>query len=314
MTTFRTWLRSLLAVLLLSTLTMAPARAANPPHVALVMKSLANPFFSAMADGAKAHAKAHAADYKLTVTGIDNETDKAAQIRIVQKLIAEKVDAIVLAPADSRDLIPVVGQALAAGILVVNIDNKLDDRVLAEQGINVPFVGPSNRAGSRQVGEFLAKTLHPHDKVAIIEGISTTTNAQARTAGFREAMEAVDVNVVAVRSGQWETNIAYKVAADLLRENADLSALLCGNDSMALGAVAAVHDAGRDGRVKVVGYDNIPTVRPMLADGRLLATADQFAGEQAVYGIELALKAIKEKTAQTALPAMVQTPVKLITK
>lgn len=306
--------RRLLVASLLLALCGIPALAAGTPQVALVMKSLANPFFKTMADGAKAHQAKHAGKYRLIATGIDNETDKAGQIKLMEKMIAAKVDAIVLAPADSRDLVPTVKKALDAGILVVNIDNKLDDRVLAEAGVNVPFVGPSNRAGAHEVGQFLAGKLHAGDKVAIIEGISTTTNAKARTEGFREAMSAAGATVVAVRSGQWETDIARKVASDLLAENPDLSALLCGNDSMALGAVAAVQAAGRQGKVMVVGYDNIAAVRPMLADGRILATEDQFAGEQAVFGIELALKALAEKTSQDALPPMVQTPVKLIVK
>jgi ribose transport system substrate-binding protein len=211
-------------------------------------------------------------------------------------------------------LLPVVKKAVAAGILVVNIDNKLDDRVLAEAGINVPFVGPSNRQGAFEVGQYLAGKLRSGDKVAIIEGISTTTNAQARTAGYREAMQAAGVNVVAIRSGQWETETARKVASDLLIEYPDLAALLCGNDSMALGAVAAVEATSPRSKVLVVGYDNIPSVKPLLADGRLLATADQFAGQQAVFGIDLALKALAERLPQSALPAMKQTPVKLVTR
>lgn len=52
--------------------------------------------------------------------------------------------------------------------------------------------------------------------------------------------------------------------------------------------MAAVKAAGKTGKVQVVGYDNIAAIKPMLADGRVLATADQFAAKQAVFGIELA--------------------------
>ena len=91
-------------------------------------------------------------------------------------------------------------------------------------------------------------------------------------------------------------------------------ALLAGNDSMALGAVAAVKAAGKTGKVQVVGYDNIGAIKPMLADGRVLATADQFAAKQAVFGIELAQKALAAKTPQAQLPAAVKTDVVLVTK
>jgi ribose transport system substrate-binding protein len=66
--------------------------------------------------------------------------------------------------------------------------------------------------------------------------------------------------------------------------------------------------------VLVVGYDNIGAIKPMLADGRVLATADQFAAKQAVFGIETALKALAAKQPQSAMPAEVKTDVVLVTK
>ena len=100
----------------------------------------------------------------------------------------------------------------------------------------------------------------------------------------------------------------------MMREHPDLVALLAGNDSMALGAVAAVKAAGKTGKVQVVGYDNIGAIKPMLADGRVLATADQYAAKQAVFGIELAQKALAAKTPRNQLPATVKTDVVLVTK
>src|SRR3989344_3156291 len=196
------------------TLTLSvTANAADPPRIALVMKSLANPYFVTMAEGARAHSREHAAHYDLLITGIQNETDSAGQIRILEQLIIEKVDAIVLAPADSGNLVPVVSKALDAGVTVINIDNKLDDRVLAEAGINVPFVGASNTKGAIMVGIYLAKKLRAKDKVAIIEGISTTTNAKARTAGFRASMESAGIETIEKQSGPGESGGAGKNAS-----------------------------------------------------------------------------------------------------
>ena len=284
------------------------------PKVALVMKSLANEFFQTMEEGAKADQKQHAGEYTLIANGIKDETDTAAQIKIIQEMIAETVDALVLAPADSKALVPVVKQAVDAGVLVVNIDNKLDEGALKEKGLSVPFVGPDNRKGAKLVGDYLAKKLKGGDKVGILEGVSTTFNAQQRTAGFKDAMQAVGAMVVAVQSGQWEMEKGNTVAAAMLREHPDLKALLCGNDNMALGAVAAVKTAGMVGKVAVVGYDNIDAVRPLLAEGRMLATADQYGSKQAVFGIQIAVKAVKAGTRQNAMPGVFQTQVDLVTK
>ena len=284
------------------------------PKVALVMKSLANEFFLTMEDGAKAYQKDHSADFDLISNGIKDETDTAGQTRIVEQMILAKVNALVIAPADSKAMVPVIKKAIDAGITVVNIDNQLDPAVVKSKNINVPFVGPDNRKGARLVGEYLAKQLKAGDEVGIIEGVSTTTNAQARTAGFKDAMEAAQIKVVSLQCGDWEIDKGNKVAASILSEYPQVKALLAGNDSMAVGAVSAVRAAGKAGKVQVVGYDNINAIKPMLKDGRVLATADQFAARQAVFGIETALKIVKGEKVDSGTSGVIETPVELVTK
>ncbi|MCD9113546.1 MULTISPECIES: sugar ABC transporter substrate-binding protein [Pseudomonas] len=295
-------------------LSSAFAQTAEKPKVALVMKSLANEFFLTMEDGAKAYQKEHSADFDLISNGIKDETDTANQIRIVEQMIVSKVDALIIAPADSKAMVPVIKKAVDAGITVINIDNQLDPTVVKSKNINVPFVGPDNRKGARLVGEYLAKELKAGDEVGIIEGVSTTTNAQARTAGFKDAMEAAQIKVVSLQSGDWEINKGNQVAASMLSEYPNIKALLAGNDSMAVGAVSAVRAAGKAGKVQVVGYDNINAIKPMLKDGRVLATADQFAAKQAVFGIETALKILKGEKVDSGTNGVIETPVELVTK
>ena len=287
--------------------------AAAKPKVGLVMKSLANEFFVTMQEGAKDYQKAHPADFDMITNGIKNETDTAAQIDIVNQMILSKVNAIVIAPADSKALVTVLKKASDAGIKVVNIDNRLDPEVLKSKNLEVPFVGPDNRKGSRLVGEYLAKQLASGDKVGIIEGVPTTTNAQQRTAGFKDAMGAAGMKIVSVQSGNWEIDQGNKVAAAMLSEYPDLKALLAGNDNMALGAVSAVRAAGMAGKVQVVGYDNIAAIKPMLNDGRVLATADQAAAQQAVFGIQNALKLVKGEKVES-VDGVIETPVELVLK
>jgi ribose transport system substrate-binding protein len=286
--------------------TSAPGK----PKVALIMKSLANEFFSTMAEGARKHQAAHAATYDLVVNGIKNETDLAEQVNLVEQMIAQQVDAIVIAPADSKALVTVLKRAKAAGILVVNIDNKLDADALTQANLTVPFVGPDNRAGARKVGEALARQLHAGDKVAIIEGLPTAFNGQQRRRGFEDAMQAAGANIVSVQSGRWEMDTASNVAAAMLNAHADLKAILCANDNMALGAVSAIQAAGKSGRVLVVGFDNISALRPLLEKGHVVATADQHADQLAVFGIEAALRIFKG----AAPPADQTTAVDLVIK
>lgn len=280
------------------------------PVVALVMKSLANEFFKTMEDGAKAHQAENGESYSLIANGIKNETDLAQQVALVEQMVSRGVDAIVIAPADSKALVPALKKARDAGIVVINIDNKLDRAVLAETGAIIPFVGPDNREGAKAVGEALAATLEAGAKVAILEGIPTAFNAQQRRAGFEDAMKAAEAEIVSVQSAQWEMEKANTVSSGILTSHPDLAAILASNDSMALGAAAAVKASGKQDQVKIVGFDNISAVQAMIKDGRILATADQHGGKLAVFGIEAALKILSGERQ----PEEKTTPVDLVTK
>lgn len=274
-----------------------PRTTPTKPKIAVIMKSLANEFFSTMAEGARKHQAAHSTEYDLIVNGIKNETDLGEQVNLVEQMVARRVNAIVIAPADSKALVTSIKRAKDAGILVVNIDNKLDADVLKQAGLAIPFVGPDNRAGARKVGEALARRMQAGDRVAIIEGIPTAFNGQQRRLGFEDAMKAAGMNIVTVQSGYWELEKANNVVGAILTEHRDLKAILCANDNMALGAIAAIQAAGRTGQVLVVGFDNIGAIQPMVKDGRVVATADQHADQLAVFGIEASLKMLKGEAA-----------------
>ncbi len=279
------------------------------PTVALIMKSLANEFFVTMADGARQHQSQSEGAYDLIVNGIKNEVDLAQQVALIDQMIASGVDAIVVAPADSKAVVPALARAAAAGIVVVNIDNQLDSDILAEYELRIPFVGPDNFAGAEEVGNYLAATMQADQSVAILEGVPTAYNSQRRTAGFLKAMNDAGINVVAQQSAQWDQTAAVTVTSGILVQHPELDAILAANDNMALGAVAAITQSGRGDAIKVVGFDNISAVQGLIREGRILATADQHADLLAVYGIEFALEVLSGGATQ----ANKATPVDLVT-
>ncbi len=279
------------------------------PKIALVMKSLANEFFKTMEEGARTHHLEHSDTYDLKVVGIRNEQDVAQQVDFVEMMIAQDVDAIVLAPADSKALIPVCIKALEAGVVVVNIDNKLDEALQQSIGIDIPFVGPDNRKGAALAGRYLADKLKPGDEVAIIEGAPNAFNGIQRKAGFEDAVKAAQLKIVSSQSGYWETDKAMECVSASVSEYPNLKAVLCANDSMALGAVAAIKAAGKTETVRVVGFDNIGAVQKLVKAGSVLCTVDQHGDKLAVYGIEYAIEILTNKTT----PADKETPVDLIT-
>lgn len=278
------------------------------PRVALIMKSLANEFFKTMEDGARADAAKNPELYELRASGIQTEQDVSAQIKLVNDMIGQKVDAIVIAPADSKSLVPVCKKAVDAGIVVINIDNKLDADALSQNGVSIPFVGPDNRKAAKLAGDHLAAKLKAGDEVVILEGLPTAFNAQQRKAGFEDAIAGAKLQLVASQTGKWEADEARKVLGSLLPGRPNLKGVLCANDSMAVGAVAALRTAGRDG-VLVAGIDNIKAVQDLIRQGRVLCTVDQHADQIAVFGIHHAIDLLAKKGAV----ADRDTPVDLVT-
>ena len=303
--------RMLVIMLLLCAMSLYGCKRADSgkPRIALVMKSLANEFFKTMEDGAKAHHTKHADEYYLITEGIKDELDVAQQIKLVESMIAQRVDAIVIAPADSKALVPVCKKAMEAGITVVNIDNKFDADALQSRDVKIPFVGPDNRKGARLAGEYLATKLSKDDKVAIIEGAPNAFNGIQRKLGFEDAMNAAGMNIVRSQTGYWETDRANKVGSAIVVSEPDLKAILCANDSMALGALTAVKDAGKTDDILIVGFDNIAAAQRALKEGTILCTVDQHADKLAVFGIEYALEMLNKQ----ATPEDRETAVDLIT-
>lgn len=295
-----------------TTTTSGDTKANRKPRIALIMKSLANEFFSTMAAGAEAHQAKNSDKYELIVNGIKDERDLSRQVALVDEMVAMKVDAIVIAPADSKALVPALRKAIDAGIVVVNIDNKLDRDVLTQEGVTIPFVGPDNRVGAKKVAERLAQTLKKDDNVAILEGIRTSFNAQQRLEGFKDALTAGGITIVDSQSAEWEMSQANTISSSMLSEHPEIKAILAANDNMALGALAATKSSGRND-VLIVGFDNISAIQEAIREGSVLATADQHGDQLAVFGIEAALAHLSNSENKTA-SSDVETPVDLITK
>lgn len=288
------------------------AAAAAQPAVTMVLKSLKNPFFELMTAGARKHHAQHRAEYRLTLDGVPEESDVAGQVKIIETSIARRDQILIITPADSRAIIPALIKAIQSGMLVINLDNKLDDRALAGHGVNIPFVGPSNFNGARAVGDYVLRALKPHSKVGVIEGLPGSINAKARSDGYREAIANAGMSLAGIAWGDWERDKGRAAATALLRQTPDLAALLCGNDNMAIGAAQALSELKRDGKVLIGGYDNIPEMAALLAAKRIYATADQHPALQAEQAIRLGLESFNKRLTQSEMQSIVRTPVDLV--
>lgn len=281
----------------------------SAPRIALIMKSLANEFFVNMARGAEEHQASYSPPYELIVNGIRNESDLAQQVNLVDQMISAGVQAIVIAPADSRALVPALARAIAADIVVVNIDNQLDPKVLADYSLSIPFIGPSNRQGAKMVGDYALQGLESGSEVAILEGISSAFNSIERRSGFEQAVAEADMTVVTLQSGEWDQTKAAQLTSAILSQYPELDAILAANDNMALGAASAVGLAGLDHQVTIAGFDNITAIHPLIESGAVIATVDQFGDQLAAFGIDYALEILATGRSLETL----ETPLELVT-
>ncbi|ERM00402.1 ribose ABC transporter [Brucella intermedia 229E] len=289
-----------------------PSFAADKPKVGLVMKSLANEFFKQMQAGAEDYAAKNTDKFSFAAVGMKDERDFAAQVDAVENFVTQQFNVIVLAPADSKAMVTPVKKALEAGIKVINIDVALDEEAKKQAGVDLAFFGPDNREGAKLAGLALAKELGKGGKVVILEGNPEADNAKERKkGGFDDAVAEGGLTLLDSKTAHWETEEANTLMTNFLTQYQDIQGVMAANDSMALGVVKALDAAGKSGgQIKVVGFDNIPAVQPLIKDGKMLATVDQFGGAQmAAMGIDYGLKEL----AGEKFSGWVKTDIKLIT-
>ncbi|WP_249127081.1 sugar ABC transporter substrate-binding protein [Brucella oryzae] len=286
-----------------------PSFAADKPKVGLVMKSLANEFFKQMQAGAEDYAAKNTDKFSFAAVGMKDERDFAAQVDAVENFITQQFNVIVLAPADSKAMVTPVKKALEAGIKVINIDVALDEEAKKQAGVDLAFFGPDNREGAKLAGLALAKDLGKGAKVVILEGNPEADNAKERKKGFDDAVAEGGLTLLDSKTAHWETEEANTLMTNFLTQYQDIQGVMAANDSMALGVVKALDAAGKSGQIKVVGFDNIPAVQPLIKDGKMLATVDQFGAQMAAMGIDYGLKEL----AGEKFSGWVKTDIKLIT-
>lgn len=263
------------------------SKPAKPFKIALIVKTRNNPFFDPMIKAAEEEAKALGVE--LEVQSPAQETDKERQFALVQDVTARGVEAILIAPADSKGIVPALKQAQEKGIRVINLDNRVDADTAKSAGLELAgYIGADNEAGGKLAGEALAEALGGSGKAAIIEGIRGADNAEARKRGFMAGIQG-KLDLVANDSADWDTQKAYSKFQSMLAAHPEIQGLFCANDKMALGAVKAIVEAGKKGKVTVVGYDNIPDVRSYLDDGTMHATIEQHPDLMGKYGVRAAV-------------------------
>lgn len=276
------------------------------PTVALVVKTLNNPFFIEMQKGAEEAARK--AGVTLLVQAAEREVDVERQMQIIENLIERKVSALCIAPSGSREIVPVIVKANKAGIPVLAVDTRVDEKALAAAGGRIEtFIGSDNYDGGRIAGAFVAEKLGGRGNIAVLEGIPGHETGDARLRGFRDAIaKTPGIRIVASQPANWERDQGFNVCQNILQAHPGVQALFACNDLMALGATEAIAAAGKTGKIIVVGFDAQPEARGAIQKGTMAATVAQFPARMGATAVEHAAKLLRGGKLEPFTPVAIE--------
>jgi ribose transport system substrate-binding protein len=269
--------------------------------------TLNNEYFQTLVNGAKEKAKEMGVT--LNVQAGDSHADASGQLTIVENMITSGISALVITPSSSQSLAQALKECKDKGIPVINLDTKIDQKVIDEAGITVPFFGTDNYKGAKLAGEYVAKNFPKGTKVAILKGIEGQQNASDRYKGFVDGAGDA-ITVVAEQTANWEVDQGYTAAQNIINANPDIQLFFCSNDNMGIGAIRAIEEAGKQDKIKVIGFDGVSEALNLVESGKMLCTVAQDPAQMGKLGIENALKLINGGTVEQS----VDTGSKLITK
>jgi erythritol transport system substrate-binding protein len=255
----------------------AAMAAGNGKLIAIITPSHDNPFFATEADGAAAKAKELGYDTLVLV----HDDDANKQNQLIDTAIARKAAAIILDNAGADASIEAVQKAKTAGI-----PSFLIDREINKTGIAVAQIVSNNYQGATLGAQEFAKKMGEKGPYAELVGKESDTNAGIRSKGYHDVLDQFsDLKLVAKQSANWSQTEAYSKMESMLQAHPEIKGVISGNDTMAMGASAALQAAHR-ADVVVVGFDGSNDVRDQIEAGKIAATVLQPAFEIAQLAVE----------------------------
>lgn len=246
------------------TVALAPAcRKRERPLYAVIPKGQAHIFWQTVHAGAAAAAEEAKVD--IAWNGPAMETDLTRQIAIVDDFINRHVDGIELAPEDREALVPSIRRAKQAGIPLTIIDSGADTEDY------VSFVATDNYGGGALAARHLATLLGKKGEVAVIAVLPGAASTLAREQGFKDTIEKEfrDIKIVASQYGMSDRARSLAVTEDILAGHPTLSGIFASNESSTIGADQAIKARGLSGKVRLVGFDNSPSLIDDLKGGTI---------------------------------------------
>jgi erythritol transport system substrate-binding protein len=256
----------LAAVAGLLAFTVPAFAAGNGKLIVIITPSHDNPFFATEATAAEAKAK----ELGYTTLVLVHDDDANKQNELFDNAIAQKAVAIILDNAGADASIAAIDKAKAAGI-----PSFLIDREINKTGSAVAQIVSNNYQGATLGAQEFVKRMGEKGNFVELLGKESDTNAGIRSKGYHDVIDQYpDLKMVAQQSANWSQTEAFSKMESILQANPDIKGVISGNDTMAMGAAAALKAANRSD-VIVVGFDGSNDVRDAIKAKQIAATVLQ---------------------------------------
>jgi len=269
----------------------APAAEGGKKLMCIIVPPVENPFFGTQQEIAAK--KAEELGYEALKLVHDDDANK--QMELIETCIGKKAAAIILDNAGADATVAAVQKAKDAGIPTFLID-----REITKEGVAVSQIVSNNYQGATILAEYFAQLMGEKGEYIELTGKDTDTNAHVRSQGYHDVLDKLPkMKMVAQQTANWSQTEGYSVMESLLQAHPEVKGVICGNDTMALGAQAALLAAGRKD-VVVVGFDGSDDVNASIMKGEIKAGALQPVAELATQAVVQADQFIK--TGSTGKP------------
>ena len=252
----------------------------------IIVPPPSNPFFKTEAETAADKAKSLGYDVKVLI----HDDNVATQSDLFDEAINDKAAAIICDNASSNATVIPIKKAREA-----NIPTFLIDREITEKDVAISQIVADNYQGAKGIAEVFVEAMGESGNYVELLGRETDTNAHIRSAAYHEVIDAYpNMKMVAQQTAHWEQTEATEVMERILQDHPDIKGLVCGNDTMAIGALTAIKNADLLGKVIVIGLDGSDDAAEAIKAGNMLGTALQQAKVMAESAVEQADKYLKE--------------------
>lgn len=236
----------------------------------------------------------------------DSGSDVVRQLSQVESFISQKVDAIIVNPADTAATRKISEKVIAAGIPLVYMNSRPEVEALPA---GVVFVGTDERAIGRMQMEYLAERMGGKGNLAVILGRLAHSDTGKRTNGVKDVLAKYpQIKIVEEQSGDWQREKGMDLMNEWLTKGQTINAVAANNDEMGIGAAMALRQAGRDD-ILVGGIDGTPDGLLALKKGQLTVSVFRDPVAIGAGSLDAAVKLINHE----ALQGDVWIPTQLIT-